>query len=778
MSSPESTGNVFQTPEASPDTTETDLRSLENALDQFRRTLDETVHNFSEYYDHFHQLEDAVFQSTNENSNTHAQVSHNNHTSIGSNQLRNPDQPRIPGAVNSLIRQFESGTHSNHTTGKFYTSGLPLFRAERSFSGSLPGSLSSQGNLSAASMENGLSRTNLQESTTMSGSELLAAQSEQEARVQAAEAEENTSAEWKRYELFAKQKLDQHNADMKKLKNQLTNSEGNYTTAILNAFNHRIHRWNASVTEIDADVKSLAVAEGVTGNPLARLSDYVEYLLGEFEITSSLIEQFLAAEREQTDPKKVMVEAITEGMKDTIQNLKYATNAPPVKLPKYQGDTTKFRSFKKTFSCTLSKMNCPKELWATHLMNSLEGPVKEYIGSEDQWFNNYDALWRLLEEKYGNASTLNNHTIKKFVSNMLISDQPEHVKSFFYDQMNNLKGLLELGLTLENTGVIMVMLSLPRKDMNILKEKLMVLYPGRAKGDYTIDEVRKAFNDTIGALTEEEETKNVSTLSFKTQAECLHKPKRNNRSGSQTSLTRQPIEKDQNQTPDVTQVPSQRTQQNYGQSRSADTQPRSNDRDDYRSSRYDRHVRFSEENNVNNLQYQPRDRSPSRERHRDNRSPSRESYRDTTNPSRGYYRNDRSPTRESYRGDDYSYRSYRDDSRYYDRRDQNEHRNNTGSSRGRGRGRGGLTYNFKGRCYVCLDSSRHQHTSFICPNFPTPALKRQHLEDTGRCNCCTSSVHHGECSERINCLIHNERHFTYLCGGTSHPGKNNPRSSS
>ena len=54
MSSPESTGHVFQTPEASPNTTETDLRSLENALDQFRRTLDETVHNFSEYYDHFH----------------------------------------------------------------------------------------------------------------------------------------------------------------------------------------------------------------------------------------------------------------------------------------------------------------------------------------------------------------------------------------------------------------------------------------------------------------------------------------------------------------------------------------------------------------------------------------------------------------------------------------------------------------------------------------------------------------------------------------------------
>ena len=53
MSSPESTGNEYRTPESSPEVTEADLRQLENSLDAFRNSLDEVVQHFDLHFDNF-----------------------------------------------------------------------------------------------------------------------------------------------------------------------------------------------------------------------------------------------------------------------------------------------------------------------------------------------------------------------------------------------------------------------------------------------------------------------------------------------------------------------------------------------------------------------------------------------------------------------------------------------------------------------------------------------------------------------------------------------------
>ena len=69
MSSTNSSGNNFSTPDTSPDQSEVENRALETALDKVRATLfdlEDSIHGFSENFEEFAQSDDKVSQRLRE----------------------------------------------------------------------------------------------------------------------------------------------------------------------------------------------------------------------------------------------------------------------------------------------------------------------------------------------------------------------------------------------------------------------------------------------------------------------------------------------------------------------------------------------------------------------------------------------------------------------------------------------------------------------------------------------------------------------------------------
>ena len=807
MSSPESTGNNFQTPNSSPDTTEADLRLLERALDQFGHALNETAQNFDEYCDHFNEL-DEVFLPQNQVSQNIAQANH-------SSQTQEQGRSQVSATlVGQLVRQFEAGSHTYQAHNQYFTSGLPLRRTQRSLTISWRSSQSSHRRHSSFSMPGSLGG-DTPNSAIMSGTE-------HDAETDQATANTHASGEWKRFERYARGQLTQAQYQVNKIKDKLANKNAPCTKADLNAHNIQIHRWQSKLADIQYDTKNLAIADEVCGNLSYDLSADSEDLVAELVHIAANIEEMLSSLKEDSSSNKALIQNL-EAIKDNLQS----GHAPSLELPTYEGDTTQFGTFKPTFHQILLALNIPKELWASHLVASLKGPAKDYIGPGERWFNRYDELWQALEDKYANSWNLNYITISKFFAKTLTSEDPEEIKAFIHDQILNLENVKLLKLTSENIGIIYMMHQLPVATRDIMRNAMKLRKPQSEITDFTVEEFRKIFNETVGTITDEE-SKNVSTFSFKNQVEAHPRQgKRYDKNSNLVSYTKQDADKFHS----VPQAEAYVTNSARRQSpdlRDYHHNHHSSDRgENYETPRHDRSYYSRPDHHETSLtshhgKYSHRDsrsparghyrstsrerrgkvrspsrtyyRSPSRERRRDTRSPSRNSYRDYNqegrsggrSPNREYSRNNQGGrtddvnNREYQRSTEQRYDGRREDDRQYNRRDQNYSTEQRGRGRGRGRGnnrgRGGANQGngFVRQCFVCLDDSRFGHSSFICPKYPTAALKRQHLESTNRCNCCAHPIHHGNCTPRAVCIIHNEPHFTYLCGGTPHPGKNSP----
>ncbi|CAL4074055.1 unnamed protein product [Meganyctiphanes norvegica] len=81
---------------------------------------------------------------------------------------------------------------------------------------------------------------------------------------------------------------------------------------------------------------------------------------------------------------------------------------------------------------------------------------------------------------------------------------------------------------------------------------------------------------------------------------------------------------------------------------------------------------------------------------------------------------------------------------------------------------------FRSPCSICDGN----HYSVHCPNYTTARQKRDRLQAIGKCTACANSAHPGQCADHLNCRLHpGERHYTWLCGGLQHPGKNEPQNS-
>ena len=73
------------------------------------------------------------------------------------------------------------------------------------------------------------------------------------------------------------------------------------------------------------------------------------------------------------------------------------------------------------------------------------------------------------------------------------------------------------------------------------------------------------------------------------------------------------------------------------------------------------------------------------------------------------------------------------------------------------------------KCCLC-EVDQGSHMTWDCPTYSTPATKRQRYENTGRCVFCTKTKHDRACHPNLTHAYHpNYRHFTWLCGGHQDP---------
>ena len=733
MSSPESSGNQFRTPDSSPDQSEAENRAVEASLTRVRLSLnelDKTVQHFEESFNEFSDqdeglqnikivieviseiVNEVVISEITDKSSNAAEIEVRNaqidspgndevfeevsvKTQLPLQNLSRPQQPSntagsTTSGVRRLVNHFEfPNSRSTSADLPRYLTGLPLFQGRRTATPST----SSLRHLS---------------STTMSlptGGDDSAGHDVEEAGDNGNDTQPGEpSPSWIGFARFTQNSLNRVRLDVTAVREQLGKDDVSRELPVLNAYSVRSHRWMTNVTRAEDDLRDFAYSGGAPQEEMDELQKTISDLNNDLDLLNSIIDTFKQSAQEKIDPQKDLVTAIE---KITTSNRDIA-NSPMVSLPTFHGQTTKYAGFKENFKFVISKTSGPQELWATHLVNSLQGPPKEYIGDEGKWFGKYNELWEVLDDKYANRWLLATDTIKTFLYRPQPTSEPDQIKKYFYEQLDAIASVIKLEMTVEEVCINFLVQSLPEAYNKELRDGLRILQPNKAKAAFSAKEVRKVFNDTIGVIKDPKTSCNKGTLNFQLSTDTKTKPyKQKKAQNTETPKT--------NPQPQRNQTPQAQPYQNPPHLNHTQTVPQ------YHTQAQEQGQQVEQYSNNN---YRAGGRGRDQE--------------------------------QGQQHEPYSYNNYRGRGR--------------GGGSGRARGRGGIYTRF--RCYVCLDNSRFEHSTFICPNFPTAADKRSHLIDTDRCPCCTNSAHRSACPPQVKCIIHNgDPHYTYLCGGSPHPGK-------
>ena len=112
-----------------------------------------------------------------------------------------------------------------------------------------------------------------------------------------------------------------------------------------------------------------------------------------------------------------------------VQNI---AHSPMVNLPTFHGQITSYAAFKRNFLYLIEQVSGPETLRATHLANCMKDEAKEYIGDPTQWFDKYDELWEMLDNRYANRWVLATDTIRAFFLNPPPASELEEAKKWFF----------------------------------------------------------------------------------------------------------------------------------------------------------------------------------------------------------------------------------------------------------------------------------------------------------------------------------------------------------
>ena len=273
---------------------------------------------------------------------------------------------------------------------------------------------------------------------------------------------------WNKFYKYAVYMLQAINTEVKLLENHLQNPSINRSVAQISTHVFKTNRFRTKLATLEDDLKEAMYAETFPHNQLANIQKDIASAHFDVDTQHAVIDDLLEKAREKVKEKDALTAA-----------LRQVANTPTVEIPKFNGKTINYNSFKTNFKFVIELINGPPELRATHLINSLDESVKQYLGDENEWFNKYDELWEMLDSKYANDWTVNNETVSAFFHYVLSSEEPEQVQNMFYKQLDNIKKILSLGLSVEEILVGHLIDSLPIAYKTRLKDALRMLVPNR-----------------------------------------------------------------------------------------------------------------------------------------------------------------------------------------------------------------------------------------------------------------------------------------------------------
>ena len=212
---------------------------------------------------------------------------------------------------------------------------------------------------------------------------------------------------------------------------------------------------------------------------------------------------------------------------DTFRNI---AKSPSMTLPTFDGTIIEYAPFKKKFMWLVEHVSGPPTLRATYLENSLRGEARRYMGTKSDYFGEYDEMWRLLDDKYANRWVLASDTIREFFGKPPPQGTQEDVNEWFWDQIDSFRGVLNLGMTLEQVGVNILTQSLPIEFGARLRDGLRQRDPGNKTFAFSLDQIRSVYNDTVSIKNASGATEPLGgTLSFHTAVLPTERQNRDNR---------------------------------------------------------------------------------------------------------------------------------------------------------------------------------------------------------------------------------------------------------
>ena len=240
-------------------------------------------------------------------------------------------------------------------------------------------------------------------------------------------------------------------------------------------------------------------------------------LRGAMDYIDSLVIK-INIELEQFQPSPTIVDNSAAA---TLAAFMKVANSPPVELPTFDGKKiSEYAQFKEKFKFVIQYIAGPKELWATHLENKLTGDAKKYIGLKGSWYNKYDELWEALDDKYANRWNIATEAVSNFFFKPRPEDDQESVLDWFHDQVDNLRNVTNLNMTVEEIGTNLILQTLPDKYAREVRSGLRVAHASnKKKAAFSIKELREVVNDTIAIKHDPESSSPpISTLTLQTAA--------------------------------------------------------------------------------------------------------------------------------------------------------------------------------------------------------------------------------------------------------------------
>ena len=205
----------------------------------------------------------------------------------------------------------------------------------------------------------------------------------------------------------------------------------------------------------------------------------------------------------------------------TLAAFMKVANSPPVELPTYDGrNISEYAAFKEKFQFVIQYISGPKELWATHLENKLTHDAKMYVGSKGSWYNKYNELWEALDDKYANRWNIATEAVRNFFFKQRPEENQEAVLNWFHQQLDNLRNVISLNMSVEEIGTNLILQTLPNDYAREVRSGLRVAHASnKKKAAFSIKELRTVINDTIAIKHDPESFRPPkSTLSLQTAA--------------------------------------------------------------------------------------------------------------------------------------------------------------------------------------------------------------------------------------------------------------------